>query len=270
MTKLLKKAHFGHSLVFLLASAALWTTAGCGSGSHSSGAVKQYIYKIENRYPHDGQAYTQGLFIHRGRLYESAGQYGQSSLRKIDLPTGDVVATYTLPASVFAEGACVWHDTIYQLSWQERTCFLYDTTLRPVGEFHYDGEGWGLTSDGIHLIMSDGSSILKFLNPADFSEQRYVNVTYDGKAIPLLNELEYIDGEIWANVYTYDYIIRINPDNGKVTGIVFMQKLLPPELRTARTDVLNGIAYDDATKKIFVTGKNWPKLYEIIALEIKN
>ncbi|MDR2362074.1 MAG: glutaminyl-peptide cyclotransferase [Prevotellaceae bacterium] len=269
MTKLLKKMHSGHSFVFLLAAATLWTMAGCRSG-HPSDAVKQYIYKIENRYPHDGQAYTQGLFIHRGQLYESVGQYGQSSLRKIDLPTGDVVATYTLPASVFAEGACVWHDTIYQLSWQERTCFLYDTTLRPVGELHYDGEGWGLTSDGVHLIMSDGSSILKFLNPADFSEQRYLNVTCEGKAIPLLNELEYIDGEIWANVYTYDYIIRINPGNGKVTGVVFMQKLLPQELRTARTDVLNGIAYDVATKRIFVTGKNWPILYEVSAVETRN
>jgi glutaminyl-peptide cyclotransferase len=267
MTKLLKKTHFRHSLVFLLAPAALWAMAGCGN-SHSSGAVTQYIYKIENRYPHDGQAYTQGLFIHRGQLYESAGQYGQSSLRKIDLSTGDVVAAYSLPASVFAEGACVWHDTVYQLSWQERTCFLYDTTLRPIGEFHYEGEGWGLTSDGTNLIMSDGSSILKFLNPVDFSERRYVNVTYDGKAIPLLNELEYIDGEIWANVYTYDYIVRIDPASGKVSGVVFMQKLLPPELRTAHTDVLNGLAYDAAAKKIFVTGKNWPRLYEISAVKV--
>ncbi|MDR0667472.1 MAG: glutaminyl-peptide cyclotransferase [Prevotellaceae bacterium] len=267
MTKILKKTHFRRRLAVLLIPAALWVIAGCGN-SRSSGRVKQYIYRIENRYPHDRQAYTQGLFFHRGRLYESTGQYGLSSFRKIDLSTGDIVGNYTLPASVFAEGACVLNDTLYQLSWMEHTCFVYDTAFRRIGEFHYDGEGWGLTTDGEHLIMSDGSSVLKILHPADFSEQRYIHVTYEGKAIPLLNELEYIDGEIWANVYTSDYIVRINPASGKVTGVVFMQNLLPQELRTARTDVLNGIAYDAATKKIFVTGKNWPTLYEIRVVAI--
>ncbi|MDR1681549.1 MAG: glutaminyl-peptide cyclotransferase [Prevotellaceae bacterium] len=268
MTKVVKKTYFRRLPVFLVAPMALWAMAGCGNSKAPAGAVKQYIYRIENRYPHDAQAYTQGLFIYGGELYESTGQYGLSSLRKIDLPTGEVVAACSLPASVFAEGACAVHDTVYQLSWQERTCFLYDTALRPIGEFRYEGEGWGLTSDGVHLIMSDGSSILKFLHPADFSEVRYLNVTYEGKAIPLLNELEYIDGEIWANVYTCDYIVRINPHDGKVTGVVFMQDMLPPDLRTASTDVLNGIAYDAATKKIFVTGKNWPKLYEISITKI--
>jgi glutamine cyclotransferase len=262
MTNLVKKANLRLYFVFLLPLTALFAFVCCGN--KPADKVKQYIYKIENRYPHDTKAYTQGLFIHNGVMYESAGQYKQSCLRTTDLLTGDVITNIPLPPAIFAEGACVLNDTIYQLSWQEQTCFRYDLpSLQPAGELHYRGEGWGLTTDGTHLIMSDGSSILKFLRPADFSEVRYVNVTYEGKVLPLLNELEYIEGEIWANVYTKDYIVRINPADGKVTGIVFMQNLLPAELRTPQTDVLNGIAYDAAAKKLFVTGKNWAKLYEI-------
>jgi glutamine cyclotransferase len=145
----------------------------------------------------------------------------------------------------------------------EQTVFVYDLSFKQTGEFHYPGEGWGLTTDGTHLIMSNGSSVLRFINPENFSEVRSVNVTYNGRALPMLNELEYINGEIWANVYTENHLVRIDPVSGKVTGIIFLNNLLPASLRTRNTDVLNGIAYDAATSKIYVTGKNWSKLYEI-------
>jgi glutamine cyclotransferase len=244
--------------------ALLLPTAFTGCGNSSPDKVKKYIYRVENRYPHDPKAYTQGLFVHNGVLYESTGQYGASSLRKTDLKTGAVQERIDLPANVFAEGACVLNDKIYQLSWQEQTGFVYDlSTLAALDQWRYQGEGWGLTTDGEALIMSDGSSVLRFLRPSDFTEIRSLNVTYEGKALPFLNELEYIDGEIWANVYTRDYLVRIHPISGKVTGVVFLQNLLPPDQRTAYTDVLNGIAYDTAAAKLFVTGKNWPALYEI-------
>lgn len=263
MTKVIKKGHI-HLFIFPLALI-LFTVICCSN--KSAGQVKQYSYKILAEYPHDVQAYTQGLFIHQGILYESTGQYGQSSLRRVDLKTGRIVDIVPLLKRFFAEGACVLNDKIYLLTWQEQTVLVFDLkTLRQIGEFRYQGEGWGLTTDGKHLIMSDGSSSLRFMNPDTFAEVRHVNVTYKGSAHAMLNELEYIEGEVWANVYTRDYLLRINPENGTVTGIVYLNNILPAALRTRNTDVLNGIAYDAATKKIVVTGKNWPKLYEIAAL----
>jgi len=236
-------------------------------GNKNKGNVPKYAYKVEVAHPHDAQAYTQGLFIHQGVLYESAGQYGHSNLRKVDLQTGEVLEKKMVPNTFFAEGACVLNGKIYQLTWTERTCFVYDlATFEKVQEITYSGEGWGLTTDGRWLIMSDGSAGIKFLNPTDFSEARYITVTYEGRSLGNLNELEYIDGEIWANVYLQDYIVRINPATGKVVGVVLLHGLLPASLRSAATDVLNGIAYDADTKKIYVTGKNWPQLYEITPL----
>lgn len=255
MTKLVKKGHIRLALVLFLS-----VIAGC---KYSSGQVKNYSYTVVAVYPHDAQAYTQGLFIHDGILYESTGQYGQSSLRKTDLKTGRVLNIIPLSKRYFGEGSCILNNKIYWLTYREQTVFVYDLSLKQTGEFHYSGEGWGLTTDGAHLIMSDGSSILRFINPENFSEMRSLHVTYKGSALPMLNELEYINGEIWANVYTENHIVRIDPVSGKVNGIVFLNNLLPASLRTRNTDVLNGIAYDTATSKLYVTGKNWPKLYEI-------
>ncbi len=231
---------------------------------------KQYTYKVVKSYTHDTQAYTQGLFYHNGALYESTGQYGQSSLRKVTLSSGGIEQISRMPRNLFAEGACLLNNKIYQLTWQEQRCLVYDlNSFRQTGSFGYSTEGWGLTTDGKLLIMSDGSSTLYFRDPESFAELRRVKVRNNGKEIPYLNELEYINGEIWANIYTTDLIVRINPADGKVTGVIDLQHLLPRSLHSAQTDVLNGIAYDKAGNRIFVTGKNWPKLYEITLVEKK-
>lgn len=255
MAKLVKKEHI-RLFLFLFLS----VVAGC---KNSSGQIKNYTYTVVAVYPHDAQAYTQGLFIYDGVLYESTGQYGQSSLRKVDLKTGRILNIIPLSKQYFGEGSCVLNNKIYCLTYMEQTVFVYDLSFKRIGEFHYPGEGWGLTTDGTYLIMSNGSSVLYFINPENFSEVRSINVTYNGSALPMLNELEYINGEIWANVYTENHLVRIDPASGKVTGVIFLNNLLPASLRTRNTDVLNGIAYDAATSKIYVTGKNWPKLYEI-------
>jgi glutamine cyclotransferase len=260
MTKLVKKEHIRLYFIFSLLAIAFAVVC---CGNKPSTAVKKYTYKKVAEYPHDAQAYTQGLLIHDGALYESTGQYGQSTLRKVELKTGRVLNMVPLPKKYFGEGACVWNNKIYVLTWMEQTVFVYDLSLEKINEFRYPGEGWGLTTDGTHLLMSDGSSAIRFINPENFAEVRHINVTSEGRALPMLNELEYINGEIWANVYMENYIARIDPATGKVTGFLFLNNLLPASLRTRTTDVLNGIAYDAATKKIYVTGKNWSRLYEI-------
>lgn len=231
---------------------------------------KQYTYKVVKSYPHDRNAYTQGLFFHDGALYESSGQYGYSSLRKSDLTTGKVLQALNIPRQYFAEGSCVLRDKLYLLTWQERTCFVYDArTFKQLGAFQYPTQGWGLTTNGTQLIMSDGSATLYFRHPDTFAEQRRITVRNGDKPAPYLNELEYINGEIWANVYTTDHILRIDPKDGTVLGVIDLTGLLPRSLRTTKTDVLNGIAYDASTSRLIVTGKNWPKLYEIIVSEKK-
>ncbi|MDR3184398.1 MAG: glutaminyl-peptide cyclotransferase [Prevotellaceae bacterium] len=231
---------------------------------------KQYTYKVVKSYPHDRNAYTQGLFFHEGILYESSGQYGSSGLRKSNPATGQVLQALNIPHRYFAEGACVLRNRLYLLTWQEHTCFVYDArTFKQLGTFQYPTQGWGLTTNGTQLIMSDGSATLYFRHPDTFAEQRRITVRNGGKPVQYLNELEYIDGEIWANVYTTDLMLRIDPADGTVTGVVDLSNLLPRSLRTPKTDVLNGIAYDGATARLFVTGKNWPKLYEIAVEEKK-
>jgi glutamine cyclotransferase len=231
---------------------------------------KRYTYSVVKSYPHDRNAYTQGLFFHEGVLYESSGQYGYSSLRKSDLTTGKVLQTLNIPRQYFAEGACVLHGKLYLLTWQEHTCFVYDAhSFRQIGTFQYPMQGWGLTTNGTHLIMSDGSANLYFRHPDTITELRRITVRHDNKPVQYLNELEYINGEIWANVYTTNQIVRIDPQDGTVVGVIDLTNLLPRSLHTAKTDVLNGIAYDEATKRLVVTGKNWPKLYEITVREKK-
>ena len=231
---------------------------------------KQYAYKVVKSYPHDRNAYTQGLFFYEGILYESTGQYGYSNLRKTNLATGKVLQVLNIPRQYFAEGACVLNDKLYLLTWQEHTCFVYEArTFKQLGTFQYPTEGWGLTTNGTQLIMSDGSAILYFRHPDTFAEQRRITVRNDNKPVQYLNELEYINGEIWANVYTANQIVRIDPKDGTVVGVIDLTNLLPHNLRTVKTDVLNGIAYDETSKRLVVTGKNWPKLYEIVVNEKK-
>jgi glutamine cyclotransferase len=231
---------------------------------------KQYTYKVVKSYPHDINAYTQGLFFYKGFLYESSGQYGYSNLRKTDLATGRVIQISNIDRKYFAEGACILNNKIYVLTWQENTCFVYDSkTFKQIGIFRYATEGWGITTDSKYLIMSDGSSTIYFRDPDSFVERRRIDVKSNGRSVSYLNELEYINGEIWANVYTTNQIVRINPNNGNVTGIIDLTNILPLSMRTPNTDVLNGIAYDADNKRIIVTGKNWPKLFEINSIEKK-
>ena len=247
-------------IIFVLCGLCFISLSACAQNS----GPKRYGYKVEEVLPHDERAYTQGLFIHNGFLYESTGQKGASSLRKIDFKQGRVLQSVALPRQYFGEGACFHNDRIYQLTWEEQTCFVYDAaTLKQMGTLSYRGEGWGLTSDSTHLIMSDGSSTLFFRDPETFAVIRTVTVMNGQREVRWLNELEYIEGEVWANVYTTDEIVRIDPVTGKVTGIIDLTGLLARQFQTPRTEVLNGIAYDADNKHIYVTGKYWAKMYRI-------
>ena len=238
--------------------------------SASAQNVKTYGYKVEETLPHDVVAYTQGLFFHEGELFESAGQYGESNFRKVDLKTGRVQKRMNFESRYFAEGACVLNGRLYVLTWQEKECFVYDMkSWERLGTLRYMGEGWGLTTDGKSLIMSDGTSTLTFRNPDTFAIERSVSVTLRGQKVAYLNELEYIKGEIWANVYGTDQIIRIDPASGVVRAVINLKGILPQALRRPRTDVLNGIAYDERNGSVYVTGKYWPKMYRITLVEKK-
>jgi glutamine cyclotransferase len=223
-----------------------------------------YSYKIKNSWPHDKRAYTQGLIFLDGILWESTGQYGTSSLRKVELKSGKVIKQISVPKNYFAEGMTVFHNKVFQLTWQEHRGFIYDPiTFQKQGEFSYAGEGWGLTHDGESLIMSDGTDQIRFLDPSTLQATRTISVTDRGVPVTQLNELEYIDGEIYANIYMTDRIARIEPKTGKILGWIDLTGLLAPKDRTGEEDVLNGIAYDAEGKRLFVTGKMWPKLFEI-------
>lgn len=229
-----------------------------------------YTYTVKNTYPHDPTSYTQGLFWHDGCLWEGTGQYGMSALVKVDLETGKMKEKVDLDGSYFGEGIALLDGKVYQLTWQENTAFVYDaSTIVQTGKFRYNGEGWGLTTDGTWLYMSDGSSRIYVVDPADFSRKRSIGVQLNGHNLMFLNELEWINGRIWANVYMDDAIVVIDPATGVVEAVVDMRGILPASEHTASTDVLNGIAYDPVSGRIFVTGKNWPKLYEIELVEKK-
>ena len=221
-------------------------------------------YRIVHTYPHDPQAFTQGLVFVNGQLYESTGIAGQSSLRMVDLATGRVLRRIDLPSQYFAEGLTDWKGTLVQLTWQSHVAFVYDTfSFRQLRAFHYNCEGWGLTEDGKSLILSDGTSTLRFLSPADFHVVRTITVKDRGAPIDQLNELEYIHGQIFANVWHTDRIARIDPASGKVLGWIDLSSLWPQSQRTNPEAVLNGIAYDSVHDRLFVTGKWWPSLFEI-------
>ncbi len=225
---------------------------------------KMYGYRLVSSYPHDRQAYTQGLQIQDGILYEGVGQYGQSAVRRVDLKSGKVLQSKELSRKYFGEGICVLNGLLYQLTWREQTCFVYDSkTLELQATIPYSGEGWGLTTDGNSLIMSNGTNVITFRSPNDFSVRKRLEVYTDKEYMAYLNELELINGELWANVYGADYIVRIDTASGAVTSIVNFAGLLPENLKDRNTDVFNGIAYNSKTKQIFVTGKNWKRLFEV-------
>lgn len=234
--------------------------------------VPQYSVQIVATYPHDPKAFTQGLVFHNGFLYEGTGGKPargddfSSSLRKVEIESGKVVQQYDVPRDFFGEGIAILGDKVYQLTWQERTGFVYSLDdFKLLKEVRYSGEGWGLTHDGTNLIMSDGTHIIRFVNPENFTTVRTISVN-DEKGDPLMeiNELEFIKGEIWANVWQTGWIVRIDPATGKLLGRIDLNSIAQDEKKKSKnSDVLNGIAHDPATDRIFVTGKNWPRLYEI-------
>jgi glutamine cyclotransferase len=224
----------------------------------------QMTYEVINEFPHDSDAFTQGLIYLDGFFYESTGLYGESSLRKVAIESGEVMQKIDLLPEYFAEGLTHWDGGLIQLTWRENTGFVYDLEdFSLTDQFSYPTEGWGLTHDGKQLIMSDGSSTLYFLDPGSYRVVDQITVTRDGQEVVRLNELEYILGEVFANIWQTDMIIRINPENGEVQGEINMSGILPAFERTAQTDVLNGIAYDPETDRLFITGKLWPKVFEI-------
>jgi len=242
--------------------AAIWAAQQNGGSEELS--VPFFGYEVVNSYPHDPNAYTQGLVFADGQLYEGTGQYGTSSLRRVELGSGKVIERINLDRQYFGEGITVWQDRIVQLTWKGRVGLVYDkSSFQELDRFRYKGEGWGVTHDGRHLIMSNGTATLKFLDPQTYKVARELEVRSNGGAVPKLNELEYIKGEIWANVWYKDYIVRISPDTGEVTGRINLTELFPRGQRPSRDAVLNGIAYDADNDRIFVTGKNWPRLFEI-------
>jgi len=222
-------------------------------------------FEIVHTYPHDATAFTQGLIYVEGHLYESTGLNGRSSLRMVDLATGNVLQKHDLPAEYFGEGLTDWESTLIQLTWTSHRAFVYDRfSFSPQRTFAYEGEGWGLTHDRTQLIMSDGSSYLRFLDPKSFQVTRRVQVVDDtGHGVENLNELEYIRGEIYANVWQTDDIVRISPRTGKILGRIDLGGIIDKRELHGDGAVLNGIAYDSAHDRIFVTGKLWPKLFEI-------
>lgn len=227
-----------------------------------SAKVERYKIEVVKAYPHDTGSYTQGLFWHDGSLYESTGLNGKSTFRKVDLQSGQALTKLPFNKKYFVEGSVILGDKLYILTWTNKVIFIYDAnTLEYRSTYSYPREGWGLTTDGKSLISSDGSSRIYFLTP-ELKFERSINVTLNGRAVRYLNELEWIDGRIWANVYTTDTIVIINPDTGIVEATVDCEGLLPERLRTSDTDVLNGIAVD-SEGRIFLTGKNWPELYEV-------
>jgi glutamine cyclotransferase len=225
--------------------------------------VRSYRPQVVASYPHDPQSYTQGLFFHEGRMYESTGQWGESTMRIVDPQTGKTLKRLDFDKKYFVEGSVILDGKLYILTWTNKLVFVYDAeTFEYEKTLGYPREGWGLTTDGKQLIASDGSARLYFMDPS-MKVQRTVTVRLNDRPIRYLNELEYIDGKIWANVYTSDIILIINPADGKVEATLDCTGLLPKQYADRRTDVLNGIAYNPADKKIYLTGKYWKRLFEI-------
>jgi len=232
--------------------------------SKSINEVPVYRYKIVNSYPHDPEAFTQGLVYEDGFLYEGTGLHGRSSLRKVQLETGRILKNHNLPNQYFGEGLTIYGDNITQLTWRSNLGFVYHKeNFALIKKFNYPTEGWGITHDEKNLIMSDGSDTLYFLDPETYKETNRINVTHGDRPVTRLNELEYINGEIFANIWLTDIIARISPETGKVLGWIDLRGLSGDFGTRDSNQILNGIAYDDKNDRLFVTGKFWPKIYEI-------
>ena len=258
------------SVVILLLSL---TTLDCQtnpSANHRAGRdpASNYGYEVVRVWPHDPDAFTQGLVFHDGKLLESTGEVGRSSLRRVEMETGKVVQRVDVPVPYFAEGITLLKGKIYQLTWQHQLGFIYDAlTFDKIGQFNYQGEGWGLTNDGQSLILSDGSNHIRFIDPANFQVSKSIPVLDGSTAVTEINELEYVHGEIYANIWHADRIARIDPQTGRVVGWINLAGLLSPGEVQDEEAVLNGIAYDEASGRLFVTGKLWPKLFEIRVIQ---
>jgi glutamine cyclotransferase len=243
--------------------AALWLVCAHAAHAGAEPPVACYGYRVVHVYPHDPQAFTQGLAFAAGELFESTGRYGVSDLRRVDLDSGTVLQRRPLPDNLFGEGIAVWGGRIVQLTWRSRMGFVYDRrSFEVLRTFRYRTEGWGITYDGHRLVMSDGSSTLHLLDPDTLEVLEDLVVEDRGTSVPNLNELEFVNGEIWANIWRSDWIARISPRTGAVAAWIDLSDLLPARDRR-RADVLNGIAYDAQGDRLFVTGKLWPKLFEI-------
>ena len=268
------------SAVILFGTVAFVSTAGafgaCG-GERGEAAVDRgdstatvsartptYSFEVVRSYPHDPKAFTQGLVWHDDRLFESTGQVGQSNIREVELQSGRVIRQQDLDAPHFGEGIVLLGDNLFQITWTTGSAFVYDwKSFKRTGEFAYDGEGWGLTTDGTSIIMSNGTPSLVWRDPATFAVQKRLTVTDHGTPVSQLNELEWVKGEIWANIWQSEQIARIDPATGQVTGWIDLAGILPAIDRTGNEDVMNCIAYDAVRDRLFVTGKLWSKLYEI-------
>ena len=225
-------------------------------------------YKVIKAYPHDSKAFTQGLVYDKGIFFEGTGQNSGSSLREVEPETGRVIRQHNLDDSLFGEGITLYRDRIYQVTWENKVGFVYEkSTFNLINKIYYSTQGWGLTTIDDKIVMSDGTNILYFFEPEMFTVVSQIEVYDNEKKVDQLNELEYINGEIWANIWMTDLVARIDPKSGKVLAYIDLKGILPASERNTDTDVLNGIAYDQATKRIFVTGKKWPKLYEIKVID---
>jgi glutamine cyclotransferase len=260
---------------WLLLLAAIIFTGSCSglpspSVTITADTIPVYTYRIINSYQHDPDAFTQGLVFNNSILYEGTGLYGHSTLRKVELVTGKVLQVRELSSEFFGEGVTIYDDRLIQLTWKSKIGFVYDRdNFELLREFSYSTEGWGITHDGKHLIMSDGTARLYFLDLETFEYLSYIDVHDNNGPVTQLNELEYINGEIYANIWKTERIARISPQTGEVVGWIDLTGLLKPEDRTVQVDVLNGIAYDANSNRLFVTGKLWPKLFEIELVPLK-
>jgi glutamine cyclotransferase len=265
----MKKACLSHLMLLALLAVLLYaapiSAEQVGTDSADTSTIPIFGYRIINTYPHDPSAFTQGLVYDDGVFYEGTGLYGQSTLRRVDLKTGQVLQQTNLSSEFFGEGIAIWKDRLIQLTWQSDMGFVYGKeNLTRIGNFSYQTEGWGITSDGKRLIMSDGTDTLRFLDPVTFLKVRELKVTAKGMPVNGLNELEYINGEIYANMWPSNSIIIIAPDTGLVAGSINLKGILKEsDIEGQKVDVLNGIAYDASEDRLFVTGKWWPKLFEI-------
>lgn len=249
----------------------VWVLIAALASPAAGAAIPVYDYVVKNVYPHDPKAFTQGLLVSKGVMYESTGLQGQSSLRKVEIKTGKVLMRTEIAPQYFAEGITDVQDEIVGLTWTSQVGFVFDkATLKMKQTFSYQGEGWGLANDGKNILMSDGSATIRVLKPKSLEEVARIQVTADGKPLDRLNELEWVNGELYANVWGADVIARIDTATGKVVGWIDLKGLLKAEWKGSQpVDVLNGIAYDKDHRKLYVTGKLWPKLFEIELIKRK-